>query len=298
MANFLTISPQGLNTPDLFPSFVGTFKRDGHLFVGDIKEANIVLFDLHTRIGVYEDSIIQKAHLSQKPIVTFSEYDYGGMAKDVWPDPLTSQQKVLFDGLDETNSVHFVRKMIDGENYPSNVFPYEKCIMHDSPLVSKEDLFSRPYDLCFIGNTSPQRKSFIEGLQSSGRFKMIVHWTNEEGKMPHDEWLWFHSQAKMFIESDGGGFGSERPHQLLTIAPMLKQKNNQLVVHPFIDRVDCLEANETPNPNDVDKILHYLNNQDDLFRLYLAGAENLRTNYTEEGRAKYFLEVIKNNLHE
>lgn len=255
-----------------------------------------MFFDLHTRISGYNQDDIDKAVWGRKKIVTFDEWDRGGMSCDDWPYPLTNQQAEVFlhTNSGQVDGVHFCRKMDKTKQYPPNIFPYEKCIMNDFPLTTPDELFSRRYDFCWIGNESPTRKNVVNGLLNAG-LKGYVHWTNERGKIPHNEWLDLHRQAKFFLESDGGGFCSERPMQLLTIAPMLRQKNNMLRINDWEDVTECVDISESVSHDDEEMIKYFLKNKGSLYSTYVQGAEKLRAFYTEEYRANYILDVLKKN---
>lgn len=304
MAKFYFISPINLTSPDLYPSFIETFEKEGHIIVDDIELADVVFFDWHTRIGDYDQDIINKAVERQLPFCMFDEFDYGGMSKKKWFGEMSvldtehsNYFNIYISILSRTNVLYFMRKMGEIKTYPKWVYPYEKCYYKDCLFepTTVDELFSRPYEICFIANESPQRKNVVKGLQDAG-FKMDVHWTNEKGKIPHDEWLGRHRQAKLFISADGGGFTDERIQQLFSVSGILRQKNNHLQAHPFVPYANCLEVSEHPTEEEINGIREVLNDKNYLHEIYLDGIEHMKTYYSERARAKYILEIIEKHL--
>lgn len=278
-------SPKGYTNPDL----VSVVTKIGRTY--DVGTANCIFVDLFSYLHPINQDIILHALGNKKSIAFFDERDYGGMSQEVFnPEPFNILSRTI-------KVVYFMRKMDKTINYPDYVKPYEKTLYKDCQfqLVSKEELNSRHYDCCFIGNNSPQRKVFVEALINDGRLKVDVHWTDKDGKLPHDEWLNRHRQAKFFIESDGGGFGSERPHQLMTIAPMLKQNNNQLIFNDWVSGMDCVKLSEKPNSTDMAQLLPIIRDHGLMYSIYCKGAEKLIDFYTEEAMANYIIGVLKEN---
>ena len=286
MAKFYCISPIGKESPDLFQTFIPTFTEQGHSFVSSVEEADVILYDLFSGICRCSEADALAIYGKGKPVVVFDETDFGGMSKEVWDNESWKVIRWV------KKVIYFMRKMSRGVKYPGWVFPYEKTIQNSFPITTKEELCSRPYDFCFIGNESPTRRNVVKGLQDAG-FKIDVHWTSEKGKISHEDWLNRHRRAKLFLESDGGGFASERPYQLFTISPMLRQKNNHLQVHPFKDYVNCLEVSEVPTKEEIEGIKAVLSDPDYLFEIYESGVEYMREHYSQEARSKYILSILK-----
>jgi hypothetical protein len=295
------LNPIGKSTPDLFPSFIPIFKRLGHEVVEDINEATCVFFDAYSGVGTYDRDILDRVIVKKLPVIFWDETDFGGMSNERFLNTdtgLKPHEEFLLDCVSEGIShIYFMRKYDKTKGFPKWVYPYEKCLYEDCdfPLATKEELVSRPYDICWIGNTSPQRQNIVNGLVNAG-FKMYVHWTNEKGKIPHDEWLDLHRQARAFIESDGGGFSSERPYQLITIGAMIRQRNNQLFAHPWTDEFNCIEIGDSDGvvaQEDINKIKSLT--PDQLYDIYLNGIRHINKHYTYESRAKYILEILKEN---
>lgn len=290
---FYFISPIDKSDPDLFPSFVETFKNEGHEIVENIRNAEIIFYDWFSWMGEFDGSIAHYAMESKLPIVIFDETDFGGMSKEVW------NEKGWTEVSNERRFVYFMRKMDKTKEYPNWVYPYEKCIdqrCYFNQFVSKEHLQNRPFDVCFIGNNSPQRENFINSLVGSGKIKADIHWTNESGKVEHNEWVNRHFNSKMFISADGGGFGDERPYQLMRVAAFLKQRNSQLILNDFVDLSECIKIGDSDgnvSAEEIDALCKILNDTDYLYQIYLRGIVKLKTFYTEEYRAKYILSILK-----
>jgi len=95
--------------PVLFPTFEKTFRERGHEFVSRVEDCDVVFFDLHTRIADYNQDDIDKLCWGRKLVVTFDEWDRGGMSDEAWPYPLTHQQAEVFLHIKagQVKAVHF-----------------------------------------------------------------------------------------------------------------------------------------------------------------------------------------------
>jgi hypothetical protein len=289
----------------LFDTFEKTFKERGHNIVDKIKDADVVFFDLHSRIGNY-NADMNEVLRREVPTVFFDFWDYGGckdetsewfgfdMRNRIQSDWWYFYFNCLLGGV---KIIYFMRKM-DKEiaNYPKFIYPIELIQYpdHDFPLVNKEELFARKNDICFIGNTSPTRSNLIAGLLKYKCFHVDYRFNSYE-RVPHEEWLERHRQAKFFVEACGGGFGSERTFQLMSIAPMLRNKSNHLRLNDWKDMEDCVEISENPTEKDCEKLLSVLNDKDRLYEMYLLGVQRMRRYYTSEYRANYILSTLKQN---
>ncbi len=286
MPKVIYIEPKGYHTPLLFDTFKETFSKEGYEETTTIDDTHIAFVDLYSWLQPIEGKEgIVNANIA---LVFFDFTDFGGMSKEefnyVWYEIVRSVRKIIV----------FVRKLDKTKIYPPYVYPIEHIIEQDFPTEAKDDLCKREYDFCFIGNTSPQRQSVVDGLLKAG-FKGYVHWTNEKGKIPHHEWLDRHRQAKMFLTADGGGFSDERIYQLGTIAIILKQKNNHLQLHPFQHGYDCREVSEVPTEYEIEHLKKFLTTPQAMYQTYLKGAAKLRRYYSPEHRANYILAVLKQN---
>lgn len=124
---------------------------------------------------------------------------------------------------------------------------------------------------------------------------MDWHWTHEQGKLPHDEWISRARRSKMFLSADGGGYNDERSYQLIYTATLLKQDNNQIVLHDFRDGIECLKISETPSQIDIENVKAALCNKERLYSIYLKGIERTGRYFNPSYRAQYILDTLKNN---
>jgi len=283
MSKFYYINPIGKESPDLFQTFTPTLLSEGHQVVDRVEDADVVFWDFFSGMGKYDSGVIGKLFSLKVPICVFDETDFHGMSKEVWDvtnwSIIAKNQKLIY----------FMRKMGKDITYPPYVFPYEKVVMNEFPLTSPEELNSRPMEIFFYGNTSPQRKSVTDEL--SKHFK--CDFTLGQEKIPHEQWLQRARQAKVFLTSDGGGVSDERPYQLFSISVMLRQKNNHLQVNPFTDCVNCLEVSEHPTEDEIKGIRAVLDDPEYLFEIYEAGIQHMKQYYNETERTMYILRTLE-----
>lgn len=281
MAKFYTISPIGKESPDLFQTCFATFEQQWHSFVTNPFDADIFLFDCFSDLGNYNEREINIVKESPwRTVVCFQEKDFGGMSREKW------------EGVDlfpNNKIIYFMRKMLKNVEYPSWVFPYEKILMLDFPLTTSQELNSRPIEIFFCGNVSPQRESVCNEL--SKHFK--CDFSLGQQRVPHETWLNRARQSKLFLTADGGGVSDERPYQLITISPMLRQKNEHKQPHPFSDCINCLEVSEVPTKEEIAGIKAVLNDPDYLYEIYTEGISHMKEHYSAQTRANYILETMK-----
>ncbi len=300
---FCFISPIGYKTPMLFDTLVPEFEKQGHTITPYIHDCEVVLVDLHSRIGDFDIDVTNYILSRRLPIVFFDFWDYGAMSKEVWIGDNNWEYlrnlefkkqwaRFVLWSLDLCKVMFFVRKMDETKKYNGNVHPIELCLYPDCdfPEVTKEELISRKNDVCFIGNTSPTRENTIRSLIQNG---FVVDAELGKQKIPHDRWLARHRNAKFFLESCGGGYGSERPYQLITISPMLKTRNTQLINADFISKFDCLKIHENMNDTDIKNLKEYLRDGDMLHTIYKQGIMSMKRYFNFGYRANYILETLK-----
>jgi hypothetical protein len=305
------ISPIGQKTPMLFDTFEKTFAEQGHCIVGNINDADVVFFDGHSGLYPYNDSEIDTVIYKNLPVVFFDQFDYfsGNGYKNTWKERYLSAvvnaehwAKAVYRFKDHLLfKVHFMRKMSKTIQYLPNVYPLELIQYpdHDFKPVSKEELFSRPFDFCFIGNKAAPRNNLCSWLARYFRCDFVLG----EPRIEHNEWLNRHRQAKFFIEcggggESGGGFRSERTYQLITIAARLACYDEQIVKNDFVDMEDTVIAGDSlgnVNQYDVNKISQVLNDKERLYEIYLKGIERIHKYFNAEYRAKYILEILEEN---
>lgn len=311
--------------PDLFKELELHLKRLGHWVVPNdqIEHVNVLVFNsgiwaISDDTGKKEDvgkyspynwDILNYALAKHIPVVFFDNFDYWGTptygctwcGKNDWHDmtKIQDQDYARFMYAASRPGVcrilYFMRKMqATGQTYPDWVHPLEYPLFDDFPLVSKEELFARPYDVCLLANISWQRLTAAIDLYRDGRLKVdaqIIH-----KRLPHHEWVNRHRQAKLFIEADAS-MGSERPHRLMTVAPMLRVRSDHRIQFPRQDLVHQVEVGEHESGNisreDVDKILSVVRNPDLLYSIYVNGAEHMRKHYSIEAYCTYAREKIE-----
>ena len=297
MAKFYTLSPESVpENQVLFPTIRPYFISQGHCFVDLIEEADVVLFDLHSRIGGYSEKDIEFICLGGVPVATFDEWDRGNMSADIWPFPLTRQQEEVSEALikHKVRTVHFCRLLDKTKEPYNNIFPYEKPILYEEPFLTPDDLFNRPLDICFISNSSPSREKIAQALIEDGRLKCHISLGAE--KIPFDDFVKEHKKAKLFLSSGAGGYSNERPQHLFSIAAILQERTDQLLLHPYTHLYNCLMIDSPPTKEDIDTIVEVVNDKERLYGIYKAGYEFMKQNYSAEAVASDILQKILKHL--
>lgn len=268
----------------------------GNQFVLNIESAEIVLMDLHTRLSDYSQKDIDYLIVNRKPVVIFDEWDRGNMSKDEYPNPLTEQQRQVFNfiNIGRIKAVHFCRLLDKTKKYAPNIYPYEKAISYEEPMLSADQLFNREYDIVFIANHSPSREAIAKAIQEDGRVKYKI--SIGEKKIPFNEFVDEHRKGKLFISSGAGGYSNERPQCLFSIAGMIQENTDQLLLHEYTDLENCIKIESPPTQKDLDKIFEIINNKDYLYKIYLNGFNFIKTYYTKEYIATDILNKIIKHL--
>lgn len=289
------ISPIGHTTPMLFETFVPTFESKGHSIVDDVDDADIVFIDLHSRLFDYDEKELWGAKTKQRIFVDM--WDYGGCedGTHIFPYIEHEQLKSYLFYTFTNEDIWFVRKLDKTKTIPPKTYPIELCLYpdHDFEPTTAEELFNRPNDICFIGNTSPTRENVCYELSKHFKCDFVLG----QPRIDHESWLNRARQAKMFLTADGGGFSDERPYQLITIAAMVKQRNNQLVLNDFVDGIDCIKVNEQLDVCEYISLKMALEDATLLHKIYLNGIEHMKKYYTFEYRANMILETIQKHLN-
>lgn len=292
------ISPIGYITPDLYSSFVKTFEEQGHIIASDVKEADCVFFDIHTRHAPYDWDVLQIVLDKKIPVCVFDFWDYGAMAKDTWFGfNLKNLQRnndwsdFIMVAKERCKVIYFIRKMDKKLSFPQECYPIELIQYSDHVFqeVTKEELFRRPNDICFIGNISPTRLNITNALKDYFKCDFVLG----QERIPHGQWLDRHRNSKLFLEACGGGFGSERPYQLIYLSTQLRIDNNQLIFNDWTDGINCIKVEE--HPTNVDYILEVLNDKDRLYEIYLNGISHMKKYFSAEARSLYVLQKMKEN---
>lgn len=291
------LNPQGVPpNPHLFPMWVNTWINSGCSIVDNVEDCDVVLFDLHSRISNYKVSDIDWILQNHPSIATFDEWDRGNMSDDQWPYPLTHQQDYVFErtrfyGL---KSVHFCRLLNKTKKQFPNIYPYEKAIIYEEPLLSPQELFSRPLDICYIANYSPSRQRIADAIRADGRLKCNFRIGMQ--KIPFNDFLNEHRRAKLFISSGAGGYTDERKQLLFSIAGLIQEETDQLLLHPFTNEENCIKISSNPTQEELDLIFAIVNDKERLYRIYKSGYDFTKTYYSKEYIASYILGKIKEHL--
>lgn len=285
----------------LFDTFEDTFNANGHSIVNNIEEAEYAIYDTWVGCGNYDQSVIESIVRKNIPVAVMDFFDYNDTALwlgfNNWEDVLHQEwannlRKFIDAGLVKA---YFMRKMNKTLTYPKWVHPIE-CIRypdHDFDVVSREELITRPYDICFIGTRSRERRSVLERLISFG-FNVDFEFTQE--RIPHNEWLNRHRQSKFFLTADGGGFSDERAYQLIDIACMLKQKNNHFQLNPFSNLSHCVGVSEFPTYDEMKFLKEILDSNHNIYHIYEQARWWMERYYSPQARAAHVLTTILNNL--
>lgn len=303
---------------DHFGTFENEFRSQGVRIVKDAQSADIVFFKLQCHFKSYDWNALNVIIARQLPVVVFDFLDWPTgvewfgwdwnrtltdeyMSRQEWPKFLRMARNQI--------RLYFMRGMNLDREYPPFVRPIEpsnykylpsfvgqpRATDFNFPAVLIDDLIKRPNDLCFIGWAHNRRVTFICRLIQSG-FK--VDWEWPVNRLPHNVWLDRHRNAKMFIEADGGGHGSDRPYQLMAIAPMLRQASNRQMAVPWENGRHCLEIGSPGGNGDISdtelaKLRELLASPERLYEIYTSGLFHSRKHFSDEARAQYVLRCIK-----
>jgi hypothetical protein len=304
---------------EIFETLKTPFSGAGHRLVSDASNADVLFFHARYGWGEFDWQLLNAAIAKGLTTVVFDFLDYYGTPslKSSWFDWGTSHN---FNRLMEipvyasqpwTKALrmieargmirfYFKRQMQQSQTYPSWVYPLEQVQYrnHQFPICAAADLALRPFDLCFIGGASQVRQTMMGHLLRTNLFK--IDWLFPLTRLEHAAWLDRHRQAKLFIEMDGGGWGSDRPHQLMSIAPMLKQRHDRKWVHKWEHRNNCFEIGDfhglgVPSLLELEQLRCDLDDIALLHSVYVRGASFMSEHFSEESRAKYILSIMRDH---
>ncbi len=292
---FYLLSPYGVPMNQvLFPTFIKTFQEEGHDFVSRIEDCEICMVDLHTRIADYDQRDVNWLCSSSVMVITFDEWDRGGMSDVIWPFPLTNQQEQIFDHcrLDGIKHAHFCRLLNKNDILDSRMYPYEKAIHYEEPITTADDIFNREYDVTYIANSAPSREKIKEVFEADGRIKCNI--VLGAKKLPFNEWVDANRKSKFFIAASGGGYSCEKKQNLFSISAILQERTDQLLIHPFVHGENCLKFDQPPTKEDLDAIVEIVNDKERLHELYMNGYNFMKQYYSKESIASDILiKIIK-----
>lgn len=278
--NIIYLHPNGYVNPHLFPTYKETFSEQGHIEVSNPYEATHCFIEMVSGEISYNQEILRVVKERRIPLICFDNREFHVMGTGRWY-PVSLEP-----------DLYFIRTMIKGDLYPDNCFPYDWAYFNEYPQASKEELSSRPYDVCFIGVEAPARTSLINGLLNDGRLKVKHIFNDHLTRLPHSQWINEHRQAKLFIECEGGGLASEKFLQLFSIAAMLKVDNKHLMAFPFTQLENCIKINEQPSYVDIEIVCRVLKEPDWLYGIYTKGIIHMKEYYSESSVSNYILKTI------
>lgn len=304
--------------PDLIKAIGPALVSHGHTETKSIHDAQVILFDAEIwdrsdndhslpkgSYSPYNQTDLDVTLASGLPIVFFDSFDHHGWpehhctwpGKNNWEDCKDNQDwgRFMYKAKDRCKILYFMRKMQLSATYPDWVYPLEYPLFNDFPLASKDDLFSRYYDVCFLGETGWIREKAIACIRIDGRLKADLDHVPCNQRTTLEDWIGRHRQSKMFLEIDNT-MGSERPMRLMTVAPMLRVKSDHKLPFPRTDMVHQVEIggyDGTITSNDIDKVLSVVRNPDLLYSIYTQGAKHMREHYSFEARNNYIVDKIE-----
>jgi hypothetical protein len=293
---FYLLSPESVPmNPVLFPMMVDTFISKGHSFVDRIEDCDCVMMDLHTRIANYNADDINKLCWGDNGLATFCEWDRGNLSTDEWPHPLTHQQAEIFlhGKHGRFKTVHFCRLLDKTKTYPENLYPYEKPYLYEEPLLSPDELFNREYDVVYIANHSASREAIAKAIFDYGKIK--IKFSLGEQKIPFEDFVKEHKRGKLFISSGAGGYTDERKQFLFSIAGIIQERTDQLLLHE-LPLTGCIYIGSPPTIENLDLIYNIVNDKECLYKIYENGYNFMKTYYSKEYIANDILNKIKKHL--
>ncbi len=307
---FLIVSPLG-RKDEWLSTFIAPLEALGHSVVEEAQHADVALLSLRWGRQDY-DGELARAICFRLPFVTFDFMDYviwpvrsewfawgpspNFKELDTHPTYWNMPWKLALQAVEAAGllKIYFMRYMQKGQVYPSWVRPIEQAMYAGSDYPLSSDVGKRPFDLCFVGTPSHYRATLLCHLIESRMFTIDWEWPFQ--RMEWLPWIERHRQAKMFIEINGGGQGSDRPCELIRAAPMLKQRSSRRWVYDWTDGVNCLEiANDrgVPQPGDLESLRHLLDDHVWLQEMYEKGAAFAEAKFSQRARVEYVLNVLK-----
>ncbi len=283
--DIIYISPNNYVNPHLFPTYKKTFEELGHAETNKFTEATHCFIEIVSGGSSYDPNLMWLIKERELPIICFDNREFGVMNTGTWRP------------LNLNPDIYFVRTMVKGFEYPDNVYPYDWAYFNDCDFepVSKDELFNRPYDVCFIGVESPTRTNVINALIKDGGLKVKHIFNDHLTRLPHKQWINEYREAKLAIEIEGGGLTSEKFLQLFSVCPSLRVINEMQMAFPFTDGIDCLEISKEPTEEEIEKVIDILDDKNWLYDIYMGGIQTIKKYYSEEAVSQYVLDILKQN---
>ncbi len=312
--------------PSFFAAIANELRDRRHVILNpsQIGEADILLFDGNMvyengTAKPYDPLVLEAAVARHIPVVWFDDLDHAdpkAWPSDVWPlensmwpgdNNWSVAAKLPFDKYPfakfgctisrpgANRMLYFMRMMQTGKDYPDYVLPLEYPILEEWPLVSKEELCSRPNDVCGMGNIGLQRAMAFTGLLNDRRLKADCEIIPHYRRMSQEQWTARHRNAKMAAHIDTS-LATDRTLRLFSIAPILRGKSDHKLPFPMEDMKHMVVVGDYDghmSKTDIDKILSVVTNPDLLFSIYTTGAEFIQTHYSLTARTKYVVDNIE-----
>jgi len=200
--------------------------------------------------------------------------------------------KFLHSGHEQVK-LYFLRSMRTTRSYPPWVQPFEPVFQGSHNYYTAEHLAQRPFDVCFIGQCHQTRATVLCDLLANGKVK--VDYAFPKVRLEFTQWLIRHSKAKMFLEADGGGHGSDRPWELMSIAPMLYQRTDRVSSAPWQENVHCHPISDLDghvSGFEIEQLMELLKDTDRLYSIYLAGMLHMGKYFSVAARATRVLSAM------
>lgn len=311
--------PRG-HEPDHFAHIGQTLTSRGHSLLneGQYHEMDVLIFnsgvwhiDAKGTTSPYNWIVLNHVLHNRIPVVYMDDFDHAGDDKSIGRWPGIEDWKDLKGGPDGDWSrfgwemsrpgmcqiLYFMRKMQIHQNYPHYVHPLEYPLLEDFPIVSKEELCSRPNDVCGLANISLPRAMSMLGLakHNKGRLKLDLEIIPHYRRIDYYEWLNRHRQAKLFLDADAS-LGSERSLRLITIAPMLRVKSDHRLPVPRQDLKEQVEIGTYDGyvtEEDVLKIERVVKDPDLLYSIYVQGVEHAHKHLSLQARSNYVVDLME-----
>jgi hypothetical protein len=157
---------------------------------------------------------------------------------------------------------------------------------------------------CTFGFTHHLRKDVIDFLSTSNLTNSqylaldipdLVRSGKYSGLLPYNEYIKRIASAKIAISVRGHGRDTVRYWEIPAFETLFLVNDPGIIIpHPFTDGVNCVQFNTLPDL--ADKIKYYLSHDEERIKIAKAGKEHLHAWHSNERRAEYFLDIVKEKL--
>lgn len=172
-------------------------------------------------------------------------------------------------------------------------------------LPEKFDDQNKTLDLfCTFGFTCQLRKQVIDfllekKLTESQYLALDIPDLVRSGKysdlLPYNEYIKRIAASKIAISVRGHGRDTVRYWEIPAFETLFLVNDPGIIIpNPFTDGINCVQFNTLDDL--ADKIKYYLSHDDERIKIAKAGKEHLHAHHSNEKRASYFLDIIKEKL--